>query len=303
MNFRKTALITLTLIVSILGSLIPVSAEINNLSGTEGFPPEIHVFKDGKVSAQGVKVLQIAGNTLFARFIWENAFLRLTIKTDSNTKLTRRLGGALSFSDITAGDWLVIEGNLEQGADSFSIKATSIKDISIFTEDEVRVSGTITETIGGGSTLKAQTNEKGLIEINNDGNTVITKGSLTMRPVDIRAGDTLVYAKGVYDTSKKILKSRTVEVYINKTTFLPRNFKGTLKEVRGASLPTTLIISAEGKDYTVKLSSKTAILRANRSSALLARFVVGDTIRFWGNITEEDLNVVDNVEIIRNINL
>lgn len=293
-------LVLISLFATPFGGLV---AETNNLSGTEDFPPEIHVTKDGKVQAQGVKVMQIAGNTIFARFIWQEAFLRLTLKTNPKTTFTRRYGDVLNLSDISVGDWLVVSGNLEHGADSFSINAVEIKDVSIFTKDEIRVSGTVTNSTGGGSIIKADTKEYGAIEIKTDGDTTITKGSLTLNPKDIKVGDTIIYAKGVYDTAKKSLKTRTMEIFVNKNIFIPRNFQGTLKEIGGTNIPTTLIVNSEGKDYTIKITEKTSIMRANRALTTLARFVVGDTIRFYGNITEQDLNVIDNVLVVRNISL
>lgn len=300
---KNSKYIAFLLALSFIVGSLPALADTNNLSGTEDFPPEISITKDGKVKAQGVKVMQIAGSTIFARFIWQEAFLRLTLKTDSRTIFTRRYGDALNISDISVGDWLVVEGGLEHGSESFSINATKIKDVSIFTKDEVKVTGTIIETVGGGSILRTNTKEYGVIEIRPDGNTTITKGSLNISPKDINIGDTVISAKGVYDTAKKSLKTRTMEIYVNKNIFIPRNFQGTLKEIRGTGIPTTLVINAEGKDYTVKITDQTAIMRANRALTTLARFVVGDTVRFYGNITEADLNVVDNVLVVRNVSL
>ncbi|MFM2357645.1 MAG: hypothetical protein RJA61_382 [Candidatus Parcubacteria bacterium] len=298
----KKHFILFTLALSLIGSMT-VYAQTNNLSGTEDFPPEIHIGKGGLVKAQGIKVMQISGNTIFARFIWQEAYLRLTIKTDSSTRITRRYGGTLPLSQISVGDWLVIEGELERGSESFSVKATAIKDVSIFTQDEVKTSGTITESIGGGSTLKLQSKEKGLIEIRTDGTTHIKKGSLSISPKDIQVGDTITSVLGVFDTAKKSMQATFIEVFVNMNIFTPQNFQGTLVSIEKTTLPTTIVIAVGNKNYTVKLTEKTSIMRASRALVTLPRFVVGDTIRFYGNITEQDLNVIDNVLVVRNISL
>jgi hypothetical protein len=52
----------------------------------------------------------------------------------------------------------------------------------------------------------------------------------------------------------------------------------------------------------VNLSDKTLIMSANRNSALLNRFVAGDTIRLYGTREEIDDPVID-AEVVRNTNL
>lgn len=293
----------LLLIGFLFSPITNLIAQTNNLSGTEDYPPEIHILSDGTVKAQGVKVIQFAGSTMFTRFIWKQAFLRLTIKTDAKTEITRRYGGALKLSDIAVGDWIVIEGNLELGADSLSLNATKIKDVSIFTQDEVRISGTVTETIGGGSTLKIFSKEKGSVEFTTDGNTRIKKGSLMIAPKDVVVGDRITSAQGVFDTVKKSMTVHSMEVYINTSIFVPQNFQGKLVSIAGTNLPTTITVEISGQNYTVKLNEKTAVMRASRAPVVLGRFVIGDTIRLYGNTTEENHSVIDNVLVVRNISL
>ncbi len=57
----------------------------------------------------------------------------------------------------------------------------------------------------------------------------------------------------------------------------------------------------------LKISDKTPILKNNKSIAQIARFVVGDTIRFYGAVREEEKTLTDalvvDAEVVRNLSL
>jgi len=52
------------------------------------------------------------------------------------------------------------------------------------------------------------------------------------------------------------------------------------------SLPVNMVITVGGKDYKVYLPKGSVVMRKNRSSASLERFVAGDVVRFYGSIKE-----------------
>ena len=83
--------------------------------------------------------------------------------------------------------------------------------------------------------------------------------------------------------------------------FAPRNFEGTLKSISGTTLPATLVVTVSGTDYTVYLAKTTVVLKKNRSAATLGRFVVDDTVRFYGAIRQANFTEID-AEIVRDLN-
>lgn len=120
-------------------------------------------------------------------------------------------------------------------------------------------------------------------------------------------GDTVVLADGVYDYSRNTLSASDIVVFQSKENFQPRNFEGKLKSIDGTSAPTILVVTIAGEDYTVMISSSTKVLKKNRSLVKLARFVVGDTVRFYGAIKENDKILYDKLivpaEVVRNTSL
>jgi len=136
---------------------------------------------------------------------------------------------------------------------------------------------------------------------------VIKKGVTDIPFARLRKGDAIPRANGVFDYSTNMLTAGNLIVYQAKTNFLPRNFEGTLKQVVSTTPPASLIVTVGGADYTVKMSDKTIVQKKNRTAGQLARFVVGDTIRFYGAIREEENILTDalivDAEVVRNLGL
>lgn len=264
--------------------------------------PELHIDAHGNISAKEVAVAQISGTTLFSRLSWGgNSFLRFTIVTDNATVVRKRYGEKSTVADIKEGHLLDVEGLLRFGSDSFQIAAEKIRNLSLEREQK-DVSGTI-QTINTASRsfyLTRKIRDPLTVQVTSD--TVITKGVRNIGFDELVSGDAVLSARGVYDYPSNVLTAEKITVYQEKTIFKAKNFEGTLKRVEGTALPTTLIVTIGGKEYTVELNEKTKILSRTRKPATLARFVAGDTVRFYGAIAENNLTVIKNVEIVRNLN-
>lgn len=267
--------------------------------------PEVHIKSDVTMSLKSSRVTQIAGSTLYLNMKWGVMPMYFIMKTDAKTAVTKRYGGMAKVADIKVGDYLDIEGDFFAGSDFFGINALSVKDWSL-QEESGTFAGVITE-VRADMTFTLRTTQNPNITVSIASTSTIRKGAVTIPFDRLRKGDAIPIVTGVYDYSRNTLAAKDVLVYQTKADFTPRNFEGKLKQIDGTTLPTALLVTVNGVDYTVKLSEKTPIQKKNRSPGQLARFVVGDTVRFYGALREvekivNDALVVD-AEIVRNLNL
>lgn len=281
--------------------------------------PEVHIKQDGMMTMRGAKVDQIVGTTFFLQLKWGQLPMRFTMKTDTKTEVRKRYGGAAAVAQIKVGDYLDAEGDFFVGSDFFGLTAKNVKDWSLQEEREM-FSGTIVE-ISPDATFTLRTPPGKIILVrpatpnqssqNSDATgqatTTIRKGSVSIPWSRLMKGDTVPLANGVYDYAKNTLTAGELIIFQPKTAFAARNYEGVLKYIEVPRLPTSLTVTAEGADYTVRLTEKTAVQRKNRAPAEIARFVAGDTVRFYGALREEEKTLRDELivdaEVVRNLNL
>ena len=103
---------------------------------------EVSITKDGKAVVSGIKVMQLAGQTLFARLYWGDAFVRLTIKTNGSTKFFRAMGESTNLSEIAVNDILNVEGELESGGNTLVVVTKNVTNVSI-EKERVIMSGKV----------------------------------------------------------------------------------------------------------------------------------------------------------------
>lgn len=262
---------------------------------------EIHVTRDGKTSVSGAKIMQIAGNTLFTRLYWGDAFVRFTVKTNSDTKFLRATGEATTIAEINSGDLLDIAGELESQSETLTIMASSIKNSSVQKEQAI-LSGTVTGVDLSLRQFTMKSKERGAITVNVATSTQFSKGTRTIDLEHVRTGDRISKTSGDYNLSSKTLEAKNIVVYIDPNTFKPKLFIGKLIEAPTYSDAVSMKVSVNKTPYTVFLNNNVAIMRNNKSTTTLQRFVVGDTLRLYGAIREIDEPIID-AEVIRNTNL
>lgn len=271
---------------------------------------EIHVTNDGKVSVSSAKIMQIAGDTFYARLYWGDAFIRFTIRTNSATKFLRGTGEGTTTAEIKEGDLVDVSGELQSQSDTLTINASSVKNSSV-QKEKMTLSGTV-ESINLSLrqfTLNKYTprvillNEgRGVVTVNTATTTMFLKGSRTLDLEHLRVSDRIIKTSGDYDIPSKTLVAESVTTYVDPALFKPRLFIGKLAEAPSSTEATTIKVTASDTLFTVFLNNKTTILRNNRSTTTLQRFVAGDTIRLYGTRREVDDPIID-AEVIRNINL
>jgi len=261
---------------------------------------DFHIDKDGYVTIYQAQVYQISGTSFYLRYYVGLAFIRILVKTEAITKVFRRFGDEITLKQINPGDVINVEGKIENGADTLSLIATKITNFS----NQKEISGFSGIVSGTGSTTGSfilNTKNQGMITLNTSSTTQIRKGSRIITTDLVHNGDQVTSTVGTFDHSNMTLAANVIVIYTDMKVFAERNFQGTLKAVSQAN-PPILTVNAEGKDYSVMGTANTAILNTKRSAVSIQRFVVGDTIRIYGNIREAENPIID-AQIIRNISL
>lgn len=262
---------------------------------------ELHVQPDGTVVATNIVIIQKAGRNFFGRLTWkENAFARVVVLAHDATVIKKKHGETTGALDIQVGDVIDVIGKLNGAENSFIINATTIRDHSLLMESKT-LSGTIKSVDVQKQTFVLPTKEFAEVTVTVTPDTDIKKGERFIKLADMAVGDKILSAVGTYSYEKKTLAADKIEVHQDKTVFTPRNFQGTLKSIAGTVLPSTLIVTALGTDYTVYLGEKASVLNNAKAATSLSRFVVGDIVRLYGAIRKTNLTEID-AEVIRDTN-
>lgn len=261
---------------------------------------EIHVTKDGKAAVSSAKVTQIAGNTFYARLYWGDAFVRMTIKTNSTTKFLRAGGEATTIAEIKEGDLLDASGELQSQSDTLTLMASSVKNSSV-QKEQTTLSGNVKNVDLLNRKFTLYSKERGEVTINISTSTQFTKGNRTLDLEHVRTSDRITKTSGDYDIPTKTFMAQSVITYVDPALFKPRNFVGKLTKTPSTT-DTSIKITVGEIPFTIIMGDKTTILRSNKSTTTLQRFIEGDSIRLYGVRREADDPIID-AEIIRNTNL
>ena len=278
---------------ALIALLLPVLASATDSS-------ELHITPRGTLSATNLTLLQKSGNNLFARAYWGNAFIRVTVLVGTSTVIAKNHGEKTTVVDVREGQLLDVEGTLASGSDSLIVNASGIRVLSLVTESKT-LAGKVQSINPSALSFVLPNSKFGSTTVVAPASVPITKGARTIEFGDIAAGDKVLSVSGTYDYSNNTLMARSLEVFQDKTMFTPRNFQGALKSISGTTLPVTAVILVGGTDYTVYLSAKASVLKNNKCPGSLARFVIGDTVRFYGGIRQTNFTEID-AEIIRDLN-
>ncbi len=263
--------------------------------------PEVHITRDGKVVIQGLKIMQRINTTFFARTIWDDSsFIRWTIKTSAGTDIRKRYGETIQVSEIKDGDYVYAEGVIEGGS-GLSINATKIINWSDFTAQST-MSGTIKTITAPSQQFTLLKSNKDLIEVFLNATTSVRRNKFPISAGLLKIGDVVQSIEGTYDSSAKNILAQKITTYINPEIFKSQNYQGIL-QTAPAGDPASFTLKIDGKNYTVQLSSDAIILNRARQIVTFSRWLVGDTVRVYGNI-REDSDYLDTISasIARDIN-
>lgn len=262
---------------------------------------ELSVSRSGKVSIKGAKVFQTAGTNFFIRIYWKDVFLRATVVTDARTSITKRYGEKATTADIKEGDIIDVEGAFPASAETLLIQATSIVDHALQRESLV-TRGTVVSASPESDEFKMRTWRGTLITVTASGASM-KKGIIPIGVAKLATGDKILEVSGTYDFSTKTLAATKVDVWQDPSVFAPHNFQGKIKSISATTLPAEITVSLTKKDYIVSIGAETALMNKNREPISLSRFLVGDTVRFYGTVREDNLDRVHRVEIFKNLSL
>lgn len=263
-------------------------------------PATLAISEKGEVKIKNAVIFQIAGSTLFARTYWQDTFIRWTIRTSKSTEVIKRFGGSARISDVAVGHVVNIDGILLSGTEALNLDTVVIRDFNLENENNT-FSGRITQ-IGSSGNVVMVTPEGNNVTLNFDSGATIKKGAIYLQPNQINTGDKVISVSGSYNAVTKVMEASNVELYQDQSVFTPQNFQGTLKNLSGTTLPVTFTLTVNGTDYRIYLPETVTIMRKDRSSSDLKRFVEGDTVRVYGAIRKTDLKTID-AEVLRNLNL
>ena len=297
---KSTPLYTL-LATFLLCALTATSLSAQTMQGKNAdLSQDFHISKDGTTTIGQVKVMQVAGTTLYVRYNIGLAFIRIVVKTDAQTKVFRRYGDEIRLNQIVQGDTLSVEGTIETGSDSLSLMARKL--VNITNQKEIQgFKGTLSGIASTSENFILTTSNGENITHITSSSTQIRKGTRILSPAVLQIGDRILDASGTYDRATKRLDSTVVLIYTDMTKYKERNFEGTFKSA-STGIPQTITFGTEGVDYTVVLPGKADILTKNRKPVSIQRFVAGDTIRIFGKIREVDEPIID-AEVVRNLSL
>jgi len=261
---------------------------------------EIRITPAGVFSAKNITVMQKAGSTLFSRATWGPSFIRLNVFTNgSSTVVLKNHGEVTTIDAVREGDRIDVEGSLVMGSEGLTMNATVIRDLALLQEGKT-LKGTVTSVNPAASSFVLANAQFGSTTVKVQSSTKIVKGLRSITLGDMKKNDVVLSTAGTYDYSSNVFSAGDVRVLQEKNVFVPRNFQGTLKSASGSALPAELTIAVDGTDYTVYLAKDATVLNNKRNTVGLNRFVVGDTVRFFGKIRETDLMQVD-ASIVRDI--
>jgi len=261
---------------------------------------ELRILPSGEFSVKGLSVFQKSGPNLFTRASWGNAFIRVVVLVSSSTAIVKNHGEVASVDDIKEGQILDVDGTLAASGDNMIVNATRVRNTSLLRESKT-ISGSVRSIDRGASNLVLPNALLGTTTVSVGASTPIKKGARSVLFTDIAVGDKVLSVSGTYDYETGVLTATALEIFQDKTMFTPRNFEGTLKSISGTTLPATLVVTVGGTDYTVYLAKGASVLKKNRSAATLGRFVVDDTVRFYGAIRQANFIEID-AEIVRDLN-
>lgn len=261
---------------------------------------DFHIDKDGNVRIRQAKVFQITGTTFYIRYYVGMTFIRVMVKTEASTKVYRRFGDEIKLSQIAVGDLLNIDGKVENGSDNLSVMASKLINFS----NQKAISGFSGTITAMGSTTKSfilNAGNQGVITLAIGDSTQIKKGNRTIPADLVRVGDKVTSTVGTFDHATKILDSNVIVIYTDMKVYVKRNFQGTLKTIAAGDRP-EMTVNIDGKNYSVIMNANAEVMNKQRAAVSTKRFVVGDTIRIYGNIREVEEPIID-AEIIRNLSL
>jgi len=117
---------------------------------------------------------------------------------------------------------------------------------------------------------------------------------------EIKVGDMLSFNGTVVSGTSTaiVVDAKVIKNWSVTKQNVRSKIEGTVKSLSGATLPATLVVTAEGKDYTVSVSNTTSVVNDAWAPVTLPSFVVGNKVTAYGVVNDTTLTV--NATVVRN---
>ncbi len=277
------------------------SADVAGTARAVGSTIELHINNNGKVLVRGIKVTGVSGNTVSGTIAWGSYSLPVSVNGASVTKVARRFGGTATVSEISAGDFISVEGSLDQTQSMLTINATFIKDWSI--QDKAGTfSGTVSSVNAGASSFVLASRQRGNITVVVTASTTIMKGNQAATFADITQGATISTVSGTWDTVNNTLTAAKVRIYVNEAVLNKRTFEGTLQAIAGTTAPTTLTLQVGKTTYAVNVAANTTLITNKWNATTLSAMTTGNTVRVYGSVDPSNTTTI-NALVVRDVSL
>ncbi len=257
---------------------------------------EVHFFDNGKVLVRGAKVTAVSGNTVNAVTAWDAVSLSWGVNVLPDTEINRRFGGRSSVSEISVGDFISFQGALlYTSAFPIMVNAKVIKNWSV-QKKNASFNGKV-KSVDSVNSKFVLSSERAEITVMVSTTTLFKKGDGTGVFSDVAVGGR-VLAKGLYNSQLMQLSADEVKIYSPEA--IPTTVEGIIKSIAGTTLPASMVVTSDGKDYTVNIATDTSVLNKRWLRATLASFAPGNKVRVYGTV---NAGLIVDATVIRNVSL
>jgi len=277
------------------------SAQIAGTARAVGSTIELHINNNGKVLIRGIKVTGVSGNVVSGTIAWGSYSLPISVNGASVTRVARRFGGTAAVSEISAGDFISVEGSLDQTQSALTVNATFIKDWSI-QDKAATFSGTVSSVDAASNSFVLASRQRGSITVNVTASTTIMKGNQSATFADITTGATISAVSGTWDTVSNTLTANKVRIYVNERLLNRRIFEGTLQAIGGTTAPSTLTVQVGNTTYTVNVAPNTTLITNRWNATTLGAMTTGNKVRIYGSVEANNTGTIDAL-VVRDVSL
>ncbi|MEK7180565.1 MAG: hypothetical protein AAB706_03745 [Patescibacteria group bacterium] len=171
---------------------------------------EIQIVGNGNVLVRGAKVFSIASTTITAGTTFGSTTIAWTVKTTDATRFIRGEEGRGSLSEISIGNTISFNGNMDTGATTLTVNAKTIKNWSIV-KKQTMLGGIVLDINTGQGSFSLLDEKFGTSTVVVATSTALTKNGSAILFSVLKIGDK-VKALGLYNEQTKILAAEKITV-------------------------------------------------------------------------------------------
>ena len=289
------------LVTAVSAQTVNGSADTAGTARAVGSTIELHINNNGTVLIRGIKVDSVSGSAINGTVAWGSYSLPVVINTTSATKVIRRFGASTPITQISSGDYVSVEGSLDQTQSALTVNGSFVKDWSI-QDKSATFSGTVSSVDASSNSFVLASRQRGNITVDVTASTTIMKGNQTATFADIAQGATISEVSGTWDTVSNTLTASKVRIYVNEALLNKRIFVGTIQTISGTTAPTTLTVQVGQTAYTVNVAANTTLITSKWNATTLSGMATGNTVRIYGSVDPSNTGTI-NALVVRDVSL